>query len=1055
MTVPAPGQPESAAVPPAVAGDYRATLNLPRTNFTMKANLTQREPALLAQWKQENLYQRLRRRRHPQGRWILHDGPPYANGDIHMGHLINKVLKDIVVKYRSMQGYDCPFVPGWDCHGLPIESTVQKQLGPKMRQMTPQEIRRQCRGCAEQFVALQSESFQRLGVLGDFTRPYLTLDPRYEAAVLEMLAELLSRQLVYRQLKPVHWCTADQTALAEAELEYRLRKDPSIFVQLPMYPSGGHWPPAWGPRPKNASLLIWTTTPWTLPANRAVAVHPDHEYVCVHAADHSLIVARQLVATVMPRLPITGFTVSAPLTGSELAALGLSYQHPLEPPRRCPIITADYVTLEDGTGLVHTAPGHGAEDYLSGCQHNLEIYCPVLADGRYDDTVPADLRGQIIWKANKSVLEHLRADGLLLAAGELEHSYPHCWRCHKPTILRATEQWFIRASGESRLLKTAQAFVEQVRWIPDWGKNRITGMLQTRPDWCISRQRYWGIPIPAFFTPDGRVLLTAKSVRQVANHVRQHGADSWFTDSPTEILGTAQWDDEMLDAAGAAADAVDAPTQDPNQVETESITPGPARGGAGQSLRRSWADRGVAFGETWPRVDSPTAPTPSTVRRISTMRFNTAELRQGADILDVWFESGASHRAVLEGTHPELGYPATMYLEGSDQHRGWFQASLLEAAGDRSLAPFQQVLTHGFVVDAAGRKMSKSEGNDIKVADALKTHGADILRLWVASVDYQNDVPCSKELFVRLGEAYRKIRNTIRYLLGNLYDFDARLHRVAPAPCSIDLWMRHRLAVVGRAVHKAYDQYEFHRVYRLLYEFCNVDISAIYAKGIKDRLYCELPESPRRRASQTVCWLLLTQLVEWLAPVLAFTAEEAWQAILQLPGGREVQLKLETTSRQLETGNRQPETSSIHEQVFSPPIAAPPPELVQPWAIFMPLVEDGLKQLDTLKRSVGLGNALDAEAIIVVPIGHPLEASLPQYGPELEDVLGVGFHRIEHGQMWGLQIHDTRSRYASCARSWKRRPDVGSDPEYPDLSARDAAVLRELKRRQTIKSATI
>ena len=969
--------------------DYRATLNLPQTPFEMKANLTQREPGILARWKQTGLYQRIRARRHPRGKWVLHDGPPYANGDIHMGHLVNKVLKDIVVKFRTMQGYDAPFVPGWDCHGLPIESAVQKQLGPKMRQMPPDEIRRLCRDYALRHVAIQTKSFERLGVFGDYQRPYLTLDPAYEAGVLDVLADLLKRRLVYRQRKPVHWCVFDQTALAEAELEYKPKQDPSIFVQFQLELAGANWPPIWGPRPAEAFLLIWTTTPWTLPANRAVAIGPDHDYVCVRRHDESrrterktLIVAARLVPSIREHDPGISYDISKPIKGSELASLAIPYRHPLEPSRLCPVVLADYVTLEDGAGLVHTAPGHGIEDYRTGRRYDLETYCPVLPDGRYDETVPEFLRGRSIWRADEPLLAHLREKDLLLTARNITHSYPHCWRCGKPTILRATEQWFIRASrtatetpgdsGAPDLLPSAQAFVEQVRWIPGWGKNRIAGMLETRPDWCISRQRCWGVPIPAFFAADGTILLSEKSVRQAARHVRQHGADSWFTDSPAKILASDQWLDDGIGPDG---------------------------------------------------------------RIISNTCFHTSQLRQGSDILDVWFESGASHRAVLEGTHPELGYPAKMYLEGSDQHRGWFQSSLLEAAGYRDHPPFEQVLTHGFIVDAHGRKMSKSQGNDIKVSAALQQNGADILRLWVASVDYQNDMPCSQELFTRTGEAYRKIRNTLRYLLGNLFDFDAGKDETPPPPHSIDTWMWHRLSTVRRTAHAAYENYEFHRVFRTVYEFCNVDISAVYAKAIKDRLYCELPESPRRRASQTMCRRLLIHLLDLIAPILVFTAEEAWQAMRELPLMKEHG------------------AASIHEEIFQALPDEPAADLVRPWELLMPLVEDGFKQLDDMKRTIGLGNPLDSEALIVVPRNSQTPESrrtselMAAYGPELEDVLGVGYHRIVPGDTWGIKILDVRERYSSCARSWKRRPDVGSDPEYPALSARDAMVVRELKKR--------
>lgn len=967
MTLPSDNQP----VTPATAGvkEYKQTLNLPRTGFDMKANLTVREPGILARWQSRGDYATLRQRNHPRGKWVLHDGPPYANGDIHMGHLVNKVLKDMVVRFRNMQGWDSPYVPGWDCHGLPIESAVQKELGPKMRELSSADIRQRCRDYAMKFVRLQSASFERLGIQGDFKNPYLTLDPRYESGVMTVLSSLINRDLVYRQRKPVHWCVADQTALAEAELEYANKKDASVYVRFRLRLSTETWPPAWGPMPASANVLIWTTTPWTLPANRAVAVNPEHHYVCVRSGDgveEPLIVAAKLAETVLKLRKIDSFIVSDPVTGADWVSLKPQYEHPLDSQRLQPIVTASYVTLEDGTGLVHTAPGHGLEDYQTGRRENLEIYCPVLADGRYDDSVAEFLRGKTIWQANPMVVDYLREKNLLFHHLEFDHSYPHCWRCRKPTIFRATEQWFIQANGISPLMQTAREFVENVDWVPEWGKNRIAGMLETRPDWCISRQRSWGVPIPAFFDAQGNILLSARTVCRVADYFAQHGADAWYVHSPEQILGVAQWTDIGLTPEGT---------------------------------------------------------------RLESHIFKTSELRKGSDILDVWFESGASHHAVLERTHPELGYPAAMYLEGSDQHRGWFQASLLETAGYRSTPPFRQVLTHGFIVDSNGHKMSKSQGNDIKVDDALKASGADVLRLWVSSVDYQHDMPCSKDLLARTGEAYRKIRNTIRYLLGNLFDFDIRHNAVDPAAYSIDTWMQGRLATLVREAHEAYERYEFHRIFKLLYEFCNVDISSIYAKAIKDRLYCEMPDSPRRRASQTICHRLLIALVELLAPILVFTADEAWQAVLELPGMSE-----------------QAGSGSIHHRLFSTPPTQPDQIMMTNWDVLMPLVSEGLKQLDDLKRSVGLGNALDAEAVIVVPGNHPLAPLMNHYGPEMEDIMGLGFHRIEHAAIWSITIHDTRQRYASCARSWKRRPDVGSVPSHPDLSRRDATVIDALSR---------
>ncbi len=951
--------------------DYKSTLNLPFTAFPMKANLTQREPTILAQWQVENLYQQILASDHPRGQWVLHDGPPYANGDIHMGHLINKVLKDVVIKYRTMCGYDCPYVPGWDCHGLPIESAIQKELGPKLKSMSPSEVRKLCRDYALKFVNQQSKSFERLGIFGDFKDPYLTLTPTYEKGVLQVLAELLQRELIFRQRRPVHWCTHDQTALAEAELEYAPHKSTSIYAAYVMDLSVGSWPVAFGAQPTSAAYLIWTTTPWTLPANRAVAVGPQNEYICLRekTGKHpALIVARERAEVVMQTaaagpLAATYEIKGEAVSGDALEAAAIPYHHPLEDERLCPVVCADYVTLGDGTGLVHTAPGHGAEDYLTGRRYELEIYSPVLPNGRYDQSVAEFLQGELIWDANNKIITHLINRHRLIAQETIQHSYPHCWRCHRATIFRATEQWFVRASHESPLVHKVEEFINHVQWIPTWGKTRIAGMLATRPDWCISRQRSWGVPIPAFTDSNGNILLTAKSVARVADYIGQHGADSWYTDPPEKILGADYWlDDALTPNAGTK----------PNH------------------------------------------------------EFSTVDLRKGSDILDVWFESGASHHAVLEGTHPRLGYGADLYLEGSDQHRGWFQSTLLEAAGYKTQPPFKTVLTHGFIVDGQGCKMSKSTGNDIKVSDALKEHGADVLRLWVASVDYHNDMPCSRELLTRVGEAYRKIRNTFRYLLGNLYDFDLSQHAIQPASQSIDMWMLHRLGAMEHDTLAAYEQYDFHRVFRNIYEFCNVDISAIYAKAIKDRLYCDLPDSPRRRASQHVCFLLLQSMVKLCAPVLVFTADEVWRALRELSG-----IKLLPPS--------------IHQARFSDLITVQSAE-IELWTRWMELVERGNKQLDELKRAVGLGNALDAEAVIIAPADAASQSLASLYGPEIEDVLGAGCHRIEVGPEWHIRMVDVRDRYTSCARSWKRRPDVGTDSQYPDLSARDARVVEALRR---------
>jgi isoleucyl-tRNA synthetase len=887
------------------------------------------------------------------------------------------------------------------------------------------------------YVKLQGDSFQRLGVLGEFARPYLTLNPAYEGGILEVLGELVKRDLVYRQKKPVHWCVNDRTALAEAELEYQGKRDTSVYVAWRIQrEDAGQKADALMARVESDFarqrpdlplhvyfyLLIWTTTPWTLPANRAIAVHPDHEYTFARYKNaagewRGIVVAAELAEKVSKLEPASEFHIAdVRVTGKELTDLGIHYRSVLDD-RVHPVVLADYVTLEDGTGLVHTAPGHGKEDYQTGMKYGLEVYNPVLADGRYDESVPEFLRGKLIWDANALVIEKLRENGALFHAQEFEHEYPHCWRCKKPVIFRATEQWFVKATGNldssdksepyfqkdgpSELWDKARHWTQHsVKFVPSWGRERLLGMLYTRPDWCISRQRSWGVPIPAFFDGKGRTLLTAESVARVAKYFAEHGADSWYTDSAARILGLegAQDQAQGLRSLGFASDV------------------------------------------------------------------EVAALEKGMDILDVWFESGASHHAVLECTHPELGYPAAMYLEGSDQHRGWFQSSLLEAAGYKAEPPFREVLTHGFAVDEKGLKYSKSSGNYVPLEQLLKQHGADVLRLWVCSVDYQNDIRFGPNLLATISDAYRKIRNTMRYLLGNLYDFDPTEHSVDPAPQSIDLWMRQKVDAWAAAVHAAYSRYEFHTAFKLIYEFCNVEISATYAKAIKDRLYCELPDSERRRASQTVCYRALLRLIELCAPVLVYTADEAWGAVRKLPGCGELEASVHLAKFSFVESGEEAVEGEADEEAAGEELAM---ELISTlthglretvdaaaamrhWKELWLLIEKGNKQLDDLKRGVGLGNPLDAEAVIVLPaVADDLSGVIEAYGPEIEDALGVGYHRFEHGEVWDLKINDTRNVYASCARSWKRRPDVGADGRYPELSARDArvvAALREGKR---------
>jgi len=699
---------------------YKDTLNLPLTDFDMRAGLIRKEPAIQQRWKQQDLYGQIRKAREGAERFILHDGPPYANGNIHMGTALNKILKDIVVRVKNMTSLDAPYVPGWDCHGLPIEDKVMKELGQAAKDLAPVDIRRRCQAYAERFVGLQSDQFQRLGVIGEFDNPYITMHPAYEAAVLDVFADLIDQGLVYRQLKPVHWSIENRTALADAELEYHDRDDASIYAAFKLV--GGQLDVLGECDGATPALLVWTTTPWTLPANLAVAVHPGYTYAFVRAVTAKgamlLVIAEQLVEKVAAAVGkawpgfLQGFQVTGTCKGSALLDANLTYAHPLLEGKTCPVVPADYVTLEDGTGLVHTAPGHGAEDYGTALKCGLDIYCPVLDDGTFDATAPEFLRGKNVWQANPLVIEALDQAGTLLLQDTIRHSYPHDWRSKTPTIFRATKQWFIAVdrplrgmTGSEKSLRglamdccRRQADDGGVEFIPAWGRNRITGMLESRPDWCISRQRSWGLPIPAMFNEAGEPLMTPNSVRAIAATFERLGSDAWFTAAPAELLG---------DYDPAADEAVENPEA-----------------------------------------------------------FAVEELRCGKDIFDVWFESGSSWYAAAMKRGLVETLPIDLYLEGSDQHRGWFQLSLLPALGSRGQAPFSTVLTHGFVVDEDGYKMSKSGGNTIDVIDQLDKRGADILRLWVASQYYQDDVRCGENLIAKAEDAYRKIRNTLRFCMG-------------------------------------------------------------------------------------------------------------------------------------------------------------------------------------------------------------------------------------------------------------------------------------------------
>ena len=938
---------------------YRDTLNLPKTGFSMKANLTQREPQLRKEWARMGIYGKIREARNGAPLYILHDGPPYANGDIHMGHVINKVLKDMVVKYKTMAGFDAPYVPGWDCHGLPIESKVVTELGDKVRQMSKTDIRKLCFKYASKYVKIQSKQFRELGVFGDFDNPYLTFKPSYEAGILEVFAELVEKGLIYKQLKPIHWSIGCETALAEAELEYKDIASPSIFVNFPVVEQSVARLAELGlvdasqAAGQEVCFMIWTTTPWTLAANLAIAVHPRLDYtaisyekdgtnfVSVVATDRAeAVVAAGKLADGQYRLCETS------VKGSELE--GLRYEHPFvesNPTGKDAymVLLADYVTTEDGTGLVHTAPGHGVEDYVSGQKHDLAVYSPVMDDGRYDKTVPSWLQGLSVLEVDTVVNNDLRQKGLLFAQGQITHSYPHCWRSKGPVIFRATEQWFVGVDkeipGEGRNLRDlALKSVKDVRWIPAWGEKRIAGMLESRPDWCISRQRSWGLPIPVFTNIAGKTLVTRESVLAVAKHIAEKGSNSWFIDSPAEILG-----------------------------EDFDLPEG----------------------------------------------FVLDELQKEENIFDVWFEAGCSWHSVCV---KEAGWPVPvdLYLEGSDQHRGWFQLSLLPGLGATGKPPFRSVLTHGFTVDEKGMKQSKSLGNYVNALEEAAKYGSDILRLWVSSVNYQEDIRCNDEIIGRTQDAYRKIRNTLRYLFGNIDDFDPKANSVAyDQMFEIDKWAMQKLQKLIAEVTEAYDDFIFHRVYSLIYNFCVVEMSSIYMDVLKDRMYCDAADSTSRRSAQTAMYNILDAIVRMLAPILAHTAEEAW-----------TEMKF-----------RSEDVESVHLAHMPKVDDSIDYKNAEPrWQKLMELRDEVLRVLEGLRQEKMI--ASNQQACVTINCEDEDAALLTEFGLDQFAALCIASEVKLQPTVGETTVAAQKSSYEKCQRCWNYWPSVGANGEHPDLCQR-------------------
>ena len=1021
-TPPTPPTPRTSAPPltaatnpaigePRKGNPFKDTLNLPQTTFGMKADLVKNEPASVQRWNALDgigLYAKLRELGEGRPRFVLHDGPPYANGSIHLGHLMNKCLKDFVVRARTMAGFDVPFVPGWDCHGLPIEHKVMTELAEKKElaklQAMPEgerkmSVRTACQAYATKYVELHKQQMTRLLTNADYAHPYLTMTPSFEGATLEVLAGLMDQSLVYRALKPVHWSIDNQTALAEAELEYYDRQDMSVYVDFEaadkdaVYRAFGLVEPATdasdevelnepgkpvpGQLPdQTPTFMIWTTTPWTLPANVAIAVNPRLEYALVWVDGNVTVMAANQIEKVCQMARSEEVVVLARVNGDKL--VGLRYKHPfvenaLHEGAAFRVVAADYVTLDDGTGLVHTAPGHGTEDYQTGLACALPIYCPVRANGTYDVTVPEWLRGKFIWKANAEIVEHLRASGHLFHDHTFTHSYPHDWRSKTPVIFRCTEQWFVAIDGRGgkagvdlramALRAVNLANPDAVRFVPEWGRNRMRGMLESRPDWCISRQRAWGLPIPAFMRvgPEGEpvAFMTAASIRAVALVVREHGADAWFTQTPAELLKHYN------------------PATDPDPA-------------------------GAALG-AWPAA--------------------LAGLSKGPDILDVWFESGSSWNSCMR--QRGLGFPIDLYLEGSDQHRGWFQLSLLPALGVMGCAPYKTLLTHGFMVDKDGKKFSKSKGDSVE--GLLAKYGADVLRWWVSSLAYENDVKADESYFDAAGESYRKVRNTLRFMLSNLFDFTPRVEGEVDgrqpnaghcvdlaglAPTSLDAWVLDQFNTLSRAATTAYQHYEFRAAHLALYDFANNTLSAVYCAAIKDRLYCDAPGSPRRRATQTVLFVLVDGLSRLLAPVLCHTADEVYRALWKVgePGQ-----------------SADPQTCVHLKRFIAHGLAAGQPSFGQPafavtadpaWTNVMALRERAMVAVEGAKKSLGVENPLDMG--LTLPDD---EGKLARFNPaELADLFNVS--RITLGPAsTAVTVADLRAE-PLCERSRKRDATV-------------------------------
>jgi isoleucyl-tRNA synthetase len=926
---------------------YKDTLNLPKTDFPMRGNLANREPKMLADWEKQGFYQQLREKTKGRPKFILHDGPPYANGDIHIGHAVNKILKDIIIKSMTLGGYDAPYIPGWDCHGLPIELNVEKKKGKPGQKISHKQFRDACRDYAKKQVEGQKKDFKRLGIIGDWENPYLSMDFDFEANIIRSLGKIIDNGHLHKGSKPVHWCTDCGSALAEAEVEYEDKNSPAIDVRFNVLDNDEFFSKLTnvenGAKESNKpiSFVIWTTTPWTLPANQAVALHAKVDYVLVETDKDLLLLAEPLHIEVMSRYGIENYELLASCKGQDLE--NIKVQHPFYD-RQVPIILGDHVTVDSGTGAVHTAPGHGQEDYAVGLVYDLPIDNPVAANGCF---VPETefFAGQHVFKANDSVLEVLKEKGALLHHEKINHSYPHCWRHKTPIIFRATPQWFI-SMNQNSLRDQALKQVKKTTWLPDWGKARIEGMIENRPDWCISRQRTWGVPITIFVHKETSELhpKTAELFEVIAKKVEQQGIDAWFELSDEDIAS-----DELL---GSDAD---------------------------QYIKVS-------------------------------------------DTLDVWFDSGVTHACVIK-QRPELEFQADLYLEGSDQHRGWFQSSLLTSVAINNVAPYKEVLTHGFVVDAKGKKMSKSLGNVVAPQKIVNNLGADVLRLWVSSTDYSGEITVSDEILKRTSDTYRRIRNTARFMLANIDGFDPAKNLISgDKMLPLDRWIVGRTQELQQEIIEAYEEYEFRFIYQKVHNFCSEDLGAFYLDIIKDRQYTTQADSLIRRSAQTALFHIAEAFTRWIAPILSFTAEELWSF---LPGERE--------------------QSVLFDSWYEFP-ALPIEDAMDNdfWQKLISIRMACSKELEGLRNDKVIGSSLDAD--ITLYCNDELMDTLSKLGEELRFVLicsDARLDKIENASdkavvtdVDGLSVEVKPSEHVKCVRCWHHREDVGNNNDHPELCGR-------------------